>query len=101
MVDGFLGQTEVSPCPPAHLDDDERGGRTRVDRHEIEFVATDMDVPGQDGPTSFREPRRDELFGGITRLLGRRSRRVAGSVRHAGIVAADAHRPLMTRLRPA
>ena len=95
MVDRLLGQTESATRPPADLDHDERRGRTRVDRHEIEFVATDMDVPGQDGPTSFRESRRDELFGGITRLLGRRSRRVAGSIRHAGIVAGGTYRRLM------
>ena len=89
MVDGLLGQAEAPAGAPADLDDDKRRGRTRVDRHEIEFMATDMDVPGQDGPTSFREPRRDQRFGGITRLLGRRPGRVVGSVRHAGIVAAD------------
>ena len=72
------------PAAPADLDDHERRGRTRVDRHEIELVATDMDVPGQDRSS---RPRPDEratsVFGGITRLLGRRPRRVAGSVRHA------------------
>ena len=97
VIDGLLGQAVSAAGAPTHLDDDQRGRRTRVDRHEIEFVATDMDVPGQDGPTSFHESRGDELFGGITRLLGRRSRRVAGSVRHAGIVAARPYRALMGR----
>ena len=93
VVDGLLGQAEVAAGPPADLDDDQRRGRTRVDRHEVELVATDMDVPGQDGPAGFREPRSDERLGGITRLLRRRPRRVAGSVRHAGIVAVGAYRP--------
>ncbi len=97
MVDRLLGQPITATRAPAHLDDYQRGWRTRVDRHEIEFVATDMDVPGQDGPTSFRESRGDQRFGGITRLLGRRSRRVAGSVRHPGIVAVGPYRALIGR----
>lgn len=94
MIECLLGEAEVTPAPPADLDDDEGRRWARVDRHEIELVATDMDVPGHDGPTSFCEPRGDQRFGGITRLLGRRSRRVAGSVRHAGIVAVGPYRPL-------
>ena len=90
MIDGLLRQAEVAASPPADLDDHERGRRARVDRHEIELVATDMDVPGQDGPTGFREPRGDQRFGGITRPLGRRSYRFAGSVRHHAMVAAGA-----------
>jgi hypothetical protein len=69
MVDGLLGQAETSARAPAHLDDDERGGRTRVDRHEIEFVATDMDVPGEDGPARRAEMIGNERFGGITHQL--------------------------------
>ena len=83
VVDGLLGQPEardpLASGPPRH----ERGGRARVDRHEVELVATDMDVPGQDGPTGVRQARRDQRLGGITRLLGRRPPRVVGSVRHA------------------
>ena len=89
MIDGLLGQPELAPGPPANLHDHQRGGRARVDRHEIELMTTDMDVPGQDGPTGVREPAGDQRFGGISRLLGRRPGRVVGSVRHAGIVAAD------------
>jgi hypothetical protein len=90
VVDGLLGQAELATRPPADLHDHQRGRRARVDRHEIELVTTDMDVPGQDGPTGVRESSGDQRFGGITRLLGRRPRRVVGSVRHAGIVAGDA-----------
>ena len=89
MIDGLLGQPELASGPPAHFDDDETGRWARVDRHEVKLVTTDMDVPGQDGPTGVREPAGDQRFGGITRLLGRRPGRVVGSVRHAGIVAAD------------
>lgn len=91
MVNGLFRQAEGSARSPADLDHDERGRRTRVDRHEVELVATDMDVPGQDGPTGFRKARSDERFGGITRLLGRRSRRVAGSLRHRGILPMRAY----------
>ena len=78
VVDGLLGQPELAAGAPADLDDDERRRRTRVDRHEVELVATDMDVPGQDGPASLREPVGDERLGGITRLLGRRPPRSPG-----------------------
>ena len=99
MVDGLLGEAEVPAGPPANLDDDERRGRTRVDRHEVELVATDMDVPGQDGPAGVRESRSDERLGGIARLLCRRSSRFAGSVRHRIILATDAHSRLTPRGR--
>jgi DNA-binding PadR family transcriptional regulator len=86
VIDRLLWQAEPASGAPADLDDHERGRRTRVDRHEIELVATDMDVPGQDGPTGFREARGDEALGGITRLLCRRPHRVVGSVRHRAMV---------------
>ena len=47
--------------------------RTRVDRHEIELVATDMDVPGQDGPARLDQPVSDQRLGGVTRQLRRRA----------------------------
>ena len=93
VVDRFLGQAERTSGPPADLDHHERPGRTRVDRHEVELVATDMDVPGQDGPTGVRETHRDDRLGGIARLLGRRSRRSAGLVRHGGSVARGPYPP--------
>ena len=73
-VEGLLGHAEVAAPTPANLDDDEGGRRTRVDRHEIELVATDMDVPGEDGPARFAQPRGDEHLGGVTRELRRRPR---------------------------
>jgi len=71
VIDRLLSEAEPTRASPAHLDDHERGGRTRVDRHEIEFVAADMDVPGQDGPTGIDQSSQDQRFGGVTRQLGR------------------------------
>ena len=93
VVDRFLGQAERTSGPPADLDHHERPGRTRVDRHEVDLMATDMDVPGQDGPTGVRETHRDDRLGGIARPLGRRSRRSAGLVRHGGSVARGPYPP--------
>jgi hypothetical protein len=87
MVDGFLGEAEIAPRAPAHLDDDEGGRRTRVDGHEIELVATDVDVPGEDDPAGVGQPDGDQLFRGVTRALRRRSCPSSGSTVHAGIVA--------------
>jgi hypothetical protein len=72
VVDRLLRQSEVTTGAPADLDDHERLRWTRVDRHEVKLVATDMDVPGQDEPASLRETIRDRRLGGITRLLRRR-----------------------------
>ena len=97
MVDRLLGQPEVPAGPPADLDDDQGRGRTRVDRDEVELVATDVDVPGQDGPAGVRESRSDERLGGIAGLLCCRSHRIARSVRHPGIVAVGAYPPRIGR----
>ena len=93
VIDRLLGQTERPVGAPADLDHHERGGRTRVDRHEVELVTTDMDVPGQDEPASLRESVRDERLGGITRLLRRRSSWSAGLILHRRMVAGAAYRP--------
>jgi hypothetical protein len=76
VVDRFLWQAEIPAAAPADLDDHERDRRTRVGRHDVEFSAADMDVPGQDGPSDRREMRGDQRFGGIARLLGRGPHRV-------------------------
>lgn len=69
-VHRLLSQAKVAPSAPPDLHDHEHRGRARVGRHEIEFVATDMDVPGQDGPAGVDESGGDQRFGGVTRLLG-------------------------------
>ena len=69
MVDRLLGEPEGPAPSPADLDDHELRGRTRVDRHEDELMATDMDVPGEDSPAGRDQAAGDEHLGGITRLL--------------------------------
>jgi hypothetical protein len=96
MVERLLGQAEITPRAPADLDDDQRGGRARVDRHEIELVTTDMDVPGQDGPAVIDQSDRDQVLGGVTRLLSRGPCRVVCRTSHDGIVAGTPH-PGVTR----
>ena len=66
MIDRLLTETEAARCPPADFDDHEAGRRTRVDRHEIELMAADMDVPGQDAPTGLEQSDEDQRFGGVT-----------------------------------
>jgi hypothetical protein len=88
-VERLFGESEVASAPPADLDHHEHRRRTRVDRHEVELVATDMDVPGEDGPARFDQPMSDQSFGGITRLLGRRSREGWKLAVHARIVTGD------------
>ena len=46
---------------------------TRVDRHEVDLMATDMDVPGQDRPANGRETVGDQRLGGIAGPLRRAS----------------------------
>ncbi len=93
VIDGLLRQPERTTGPPADLDDDKGRRGARVDRHEIELAAADMDVPGQDQPASSREPIRDESLGGITRQLGDGTVQIAGPVIHAGMVAATTYPP--------
>lgn len=69
VVDGFLAGP-VFPRPPApHLDNHELPWRARVDRHEIELAATDMDVPGKDCPAGGSEPVRHERLGSVAEEL--------------------------------
>src|SRR6266566_6535852 len=92
VVEGLLGEPEVPPAAPANLDDDEERRRTRVDRHEIELVATDMDVPGQDGPALIAQASSDQLLGGVTRHLSGRSTGGGAPTVHRPMIAGDPHR---------
>ena len=96
-IEGLFRQAEVAPSSPADFDDHQAGRRARVDRHEVKLVATDMDVPGQDGPARFRQPRSDERLGGVTRELRRRSRPSVGSVLHPSMLSDRAHRSVGRR----
>jgi hypothetical protein len=73
MVDRLLREPEIAPPAPTNLDDHEGPGRARVGRHEVDLVTADMDVPGKNGPASRDQPIGRERFGGISRLLRRRS----------------------------
>ena len=70
VVDGLLRQPEAPRRSPADLDDHERGRRTRVDRHEIELVTADMDIPGRTVQPDAEKADQDQQFGGVTCLLG-------------------------------
>ena len=100
VVEGLLGEAKIPPAAPAHFDDHEGSGRTRVDRHEIELVATDMDVPGQDGPACFAQPSSDQILGGVTRQLSGRSTGCGAPTIHRPMIAGDAYLTI-TRFSPA
>ena len=91
MVDGLLGQAVGAAVPPADLDDDERSRGTGIDGHDVELVAADVDVPGEDRPAGIGQAIGDEGLGGIAGLLRRGPLMIAGSVRHRGIVAGTAY----------
>ena len=91
VVHGLLCQAVVTAGPPAHLDDDQRGRRTGIDRHDVDLVTADVDVPGQDSPAAGGQAVGDEGLGGIAGLLRRCPLLVAGSIRHRGIVAGAAY----------
>ena len=95
------GRPKSRSAAPADLDDHERRRRARVDRHEVELVAADMDVPGQDRPAGRREARGDQRLGRVAGLLGRASaagRRGSRSAMPA-IIAASAHPAVTGALR--
>jgi hypothetical protein len=96
MVERLLGEAEIPSAAPADFDDDQARWRTRVDRHEIELVATDMDVPGQDGPACFAQPSSDQILGGVTRQLSGRSTGGGAPTVHRPMIAGDPHRTITT-----
>jgi hypothetical protein len=65
VVDGLFGQAEVTTGPPADLDGDQLARRSRVDRHEIQLVTADVDVPRQDRPASRYQPLGDQRLRGV------------------------------------
>ena len=88
MVDRLLGKPVRAAAAPADLDHHERGRRARVDRHEIELVAADMDVPGENRPTGVDQPTGNERFRGIARDLRRGSGPIERLSGHRRIFAA-------------
>src|SRR5919204_2491852 len=59
-IDRLLGEPKVTAAATADLDDHDRAGRPRIDRDQIEFIATDADVPPEDRPASGDERIDDE-----------------------------------------
>ena len=87
-VDGLLSQPERARPAGPDLDDHEARRRARVDRNQIELVATDMDVPGEDDPAFLGEPFRDEGLGVVAGPLRRGPRPRPRLGIHRAIVAA-------------
>lgn len=77
VIDGLLGQAEITTASPAHLDDHERRGRPRIHGHQVELMAADVEVPTEDGPARFGEPCGDHLLRRVSRTLCRSARRSA------------------------
>ena len=74
VVHGLLGQPEVAPSAPAHLDDDERPRRAGIDGDDVQLVAADTDGPREDRPAGGDQAVDDDLLRGIARpALGRPS----------------------------
>jgi hypothetical protein len=96
-VDGLLGEAEGTTRPEADLNDHEPRRRARVDRHEIELMTTDMDVPGEDRPALLRQSFRDEGLRVVAEPLRRRPSPGLGPGIHPPILANDAYPTLIPR----
>jgi hypothetical protein len=99
VAERLLRQPEVAAPAPADFHDHERRRRARVDRHEVELVATDMDVPGKDGPARVAQSGRDELLRGVTRQLSRRPAGPGAWIVHGRSVAGGPHPPIIASSR--
>jgi hypothetical protein len=95
VVDRLLGKPVRAAAAPADLDHHERGRRARVDRHEIQLVATDVDVPGEDRPTGLDQPTGNERFCGIARDLRRGSSPIGRLSGHEAIMGARDGLPII------
>ncbi len=63
MTERLLRQTEVAAPSPADLDDHEHRWRARVDRDEVDLVATDTHVPRENRPARDGQTMRDGHLG--------------------------------------
>jgi hypothetical protein len=66
VVHGLLGQAEIAARTPPDLDRDERARRARIDGYQVQLIASDVDVPGQDRPARRRQSVGDEGLGKIS-----------------------------------
>jgi hypothetical protein len=90
VVERLLGEPEVASAAPADFDDDQARRLTGVDPIEFALVATDVDVPGQDGPAFLAQPSGNQLLGGVTRQLSGRSTGGGAPTVHKAMIAGDA-----------
>ena len=65
-VDGVLRQSEVTAGTPAHLDDDQRSWRPRVDGDDVQLGSPHSDMRRQDLPAEPFQMARDHRLGRIT-----------------------------------
>ena len=72
-VDGLLGQAEVAPRAPAHLDHDHCGRRPGIDGQQVELGPTDPQLPREHPPTDAGEVRCDSGLGPVAGSLSCRA----------------------------
>ena len=82
-IHGLLGQAEVPPRSPSDLDGDDRAGRSRIDREQIDLGTFDTHLVTEDPPALQGQSIGDESLRGITAEL------VRGS--HQGTVPRGTH----------
>ena len=69
MVETLVGEAEVAPPAPTHLDDDELRRRPVVDGDDVQLAPADPDIPSKDEPAIVSQAIRDEALGGISAVL--------------------------------
>ena len=65
-VDGLLGEAEVTATTPAHLDDDECGGRARIDGEHVDLGSANAQLSSEDAPAERGEVRGRAGLGGVS-----------------------------------
>jgi len=75
-VERLLADAEVPAGAPPDLDHNELPGRAGIDRHEIQLISPDPDLPREHRPTRLGEPIGDQLLSRITVSL------CGGALRH-------------------
>ncbi len=72
VIQRLLRKPEVPATSTPDLDHDERSWRAGIQRQQINLVAPQPEVSGEDGPAGRDQPIRDELLSRITDLLRHR-----------------------------
>ena len=68
-IDRFLRQAEVAIRAPTNLDRHQHAGWSRVHCHEVQLMASDVDVPPKNRPSRGRQVIGNQLLGVVPRLL--------------------------------